>query len=143
MRGMKQSHAAGRKTENSLGLLGEHLDRQLARLTQALGTCLDQADAVPREDDEYGHRRAGEIAHAVAFAKASAKLIASLARVNHQFQHNITVSHRTEEDDPPEPIEPAPYSREQLETMTNEELAADIAARKARGGTPPKIRRFE
>jgi hypothetical protein len=142
MHGMKQSHAAGRKTENSLGLLGEHLDRQLARLTEALGTCLDQADAVPREDDEYGHRRAGEIAHAVAFAKASAKLIASLAKVNHQFQHNITVSHRAEEEIAP-PIESAPYpSREELQTMTNEELAAGIAARKARG-TPPKIRRFE
>lgn len=142
MRSMNQRHAAGRKTENSLGLLGQHLDRQLGLLTQALGNCLGAADAVPREDDPYGHHRAGEIGHAVTMAKASAKLVASLAKVSREFQHNITVSHEREEEiAPPKRVESVPdylrYSREEIQNMTNEELAADIAARKARRGVPP------
>ena len=137
MRAMNQRHAAGRKTENSLGLLGQHLDRQLALLTQALGNCLTEADSVPRDQDQYGHHRAGEIAHAVTIAKTSAKLVASLAKVSRQFQHNIVVSH---EEVPPKAIaaEEVHYRYphpDEMADMTDEELAADIERRRRRA--PP------
>jgi len=145
MRSMNQRHAAGRKTENSLGLLGQHLDRQLGLLTQALGNCLGEADAVPREQDEYGHHRAREIGHAVTMAKVSARLVASLAKVSREFQHNIIVSHRPEEPAALEPsppirrthvpyVEPDPDDRltpEELDAMTDEEIVASM-------GIPPR-----
>ena len=97
---MNQRHAAGRKTENTLGLLALHLDRQLGRLSQALDEALDKAGRIPRSQDEYGHHRAGEIGHAMQIAKASAKLISSLAKIDREFRHNILVSHDTPEPEP-------------------------------------------
>ena len=94
---MNQSHAAGRKTENTLGLLALHLDRQLGRLSEALDEALDKAGRIPRAQDEYGHHRAGEIGHAMQIAKASAKLISSLAKIDREFRHNIRVSREERE----------------------------------------------
>lgn len=96
---MKASHAAGRKTDNTLGRLALHLDRQLGRLSEALEEALDKAGRVPRAQDEYGHHRAGEIAHAMQIAKASARLVGSLAKLDREFRHNISVS-RIEEPPP-------------------------------------------
>lgn len=91
---MNQSHAAGRKTENTLGpRLALHLDRQLTRLSDALDEALDKAGRISRSRDEFGHQRAGEIGHAMQIAKASAKLISSLAKIDREFRHNIQVSH--------------------------------------------------
>jgi hypothetical protein len=89
---MTQSHAAGRKTENTLGLLALHLDRQLGRLSDALDEALDKAGRISRSRDEFGQHRAGEIGHAMQIAKASARLISSLAKIDREFRHNILVS---------------------------------------------------
>ncbi len=89
---MNQSNAGGRNTQNTLGRLALHLDRQLGRLSEALEEALDKAGRVPRAQDEYGHHRAGEIGHAMNIAKASAKLVASLAKLDREFRHNISVS---------------------------------------------------
>jgi len=144
---MNQSHAAGRKTENVLGQLVQHLDRQLGRLTEALGQCLDQAGAVPREEDEYGHHRAGEINHAMQIARTSAKLIASLAKLDREFRHNVTVSRIDAA--PPEPLPAPPRAQkrlkntgyeypteEEMEDMTSEEIMDVVRARR-RGDPPP------
>lgn len=89
---MNQSNAGGRTTQNTLGLLALHLDRQLGRLSEALDEALDKAGRIPRAQDEYGHHRAGEIGHAMQIAKASAKLIGALAKIDREFRHNILVS---------------------------------------------------
>lgn len=89
---MKQSNAGGRTTQTTLGLMALHLDRQLGRLSEALDEALDKAGRIPRAQDEYGHHRAGEIGHAMQIAKASAKLISSLAKIDREFRHNILVS---------------------------------------------------
>ena len=60
---------------------------------------------VPREQDEYGHHRAGEITHAMQIARTSAKLVASLAKLDREFRHNISVSRVVETmDAPPPPV---------------------------------------
>lgn len=91
---MNKRNAAGRKTENKFaGQLASHLDQQLALLTEALGQCLTEANSIPRQQDEYGHHRAGEITHAMAIARTSAKLVTSLAKITSEFRHDIVVSH--------------------------------------------------
>jgi len=142
---MNQSHAAGRKTENTLGQLGHHLDRQLARLTEALGRCLENADAIPREEDEYGHHRTSEISHAMQIAKASARLVGSLAKLDREFRHNVTVS-RIDIAPPALPPEKKPLentgflypTQEEMADMTSEEIMAVVNARR-RGDPPPNL----
>ena len=65
----------------------------MALLTEALGECLTEANSIPRQQDEYGHHRAGEITHAMAIARTSAKLVTSLAKITSEFRHDIVVSH--------------------------------------------------
>jgi len=128
---MNQSHAAGRKTENALGLLALHLDRQLARLTEALDEALDKAGRIPRATDEYGHRRAGEIGHAMQIAKASARLITSLAKLDREFRHNISISRA--EEPPPGPF-PRGMRMVEIDSDPTPHLNAII---EAAGGDPP------
>jgi hypothetical protein len=128
---MSESHAAGRKTETTLGLLALHLDRQLARLSEALDESLNKAGRISYTTDEYGHRRAGEIGHAMQIAKASARLISSLAKLDREFRHNISIS-RVEE--PPGPL---PRGMRKLENSSDPTPHFKAIIEAATGGDPP------
>jgi hypothetical protein len=96
---MTQESAAGRKTDIATqvqsmrpqGRIENHLDEQLALMTEAMRGALARADTATRDDDMYGHFRSGEVGYAVRFAKTSAKLIQALAKLNGEFNHNVRV----------------------------------------------------
>jgi len=67
------------------------LSDQLALCTEALRDCFDGARAARAGNDQYGHRKSGELTAAVAILKASAKLGTALAKINGEFHHNIRV----------------------------------------------------
>ncbi|HEY5346908.1 MAG TPA: hypothetical protein VIJ72_01855 [Rhizomicrobium sp.] len=71
----------------------ELLQDHLAIISGALAQCVSEAN--PRTDDEYGHRRSGELAHAVSLLKASARLGLALAKLKGEFRHNIRVARDT------------------------------------------------
>ena len=71
----------------------ELLQEHLAIVSGALAECVREAR--PRQDDEFGERRSGELAHAVSLLKASARLGVALAKLKGEFQHNIKVARDT------------------------------------------------
>ena len=71
----------------------ELLQDHLAIVSGALAECVREAR--PRQDDEFGERRSGELAHAVSLLKASARLGVALAKLKGEFQHNIKVARDT------------------------------------------------
>jgi hypothetical protein len=68
-------------------LLNEHLATCLA----AMQDCLAHARE-PRDNDEYGNQRRGDLAYVAKLMKASARLTIALARLKGDTRHNIHVS---------------------------------------------------
>ncbi|MDE1939858.1 MAG: hypothetical protein KGI68_12625 [Alphaproteobacteria bacterium] len=146
---MNQSHAGGRKTQNSpvlnqpryhAGLLERHVDDQLATMTAAMKHTFERLEAAPKE--EFGTLRSIETNNAISLAKASAKLVLAVAKMRGEFHHNVNVRRGGFDGEAVFETEVSPadvydsdrvplFSHEELESISHEDLRIQLPIRKA------------
>ncbi|HEY2068646.1 MAG TPA: hypothetical protein VGG48_03750 [Rhizomicrobium sp.] len=136
------------------GRIEQELEAQIAAFTAQIASTLEAVNAIAPDEDETGQAKLREMTHAIAMAKMSAQLATAVAKLKGQYQHAITVRRldpilipvtpvdRTPTEREllwermatptgpfPHPddlwrLEPALLTREELPTITNEELFA-------------------
>lgn len=81
------------KSENPLPCGLPILEAELAETLQAIKDSFEDARALDRRVDEFGHRRSSVVNDAVKLLTVSAEIGLAIAKIKGEYNHNINVLH--------------------------------------------------